>query len=136
MPMALRKEPQKRKFNEAIAPILEPGEGIEAGCAVLTGPSPWLGAGVGLLILYGLGTRPYYVAVTDRRVIFMRPGLWSARQIRLGHADPRSAVSISDVRRGRIWNRFQYRRPDGTTVRVNIHRIWAPEMEGIVRALA
>src|SRR5438552_19151231 len=79
--------------------------------------------------------RIYYMAVTDRRVIFMVPSFLSGRPRGLGHADPRRAVAVSDVRRKGIWSRALYRRPDGTNLRLNFHRVWSKEMDGVLRAL-
>jgi hypothetical protein len=135
-PMALKKETTQRQFNDALASILEPGERVEAGAAVRTGPSPWLAVGIGMLLLYALGMRFYYMAVTDRRVIFMVPSFWSGRPQGLGHADARGAVAVTNVRRGTVWTRASYRRPDGTSLRLNFHRIWSEETEAILRALA
>jgi hypothetical protein len=133
--MALRKETTKQQFNEALASVLEPGERVEAAAAVRTGPSPWLAVGVGVLILYALGMRMYYLAVTNRRVIFMVPSFWSGRPRGLGHADPKGEVAVSDVRRKGVWSRATYRRPDGTALRLNFHRAWSTEMESVLRAL-
>jgi hypothetical protein len=134
--MALRKETTKRQFAEALASMLEPGERVDAASLTKTGPSPWLAQGlIGILMFYVLGARIYYLVVTDRRVVFMQGSFWSGRPKGLGHADARASVSVSDVRRRRIWSRLQYRRPDGTSLRLNFHRIWAREMDGVVQAL-
>src|SRR5437879_109476 len=98
--MAFRKAKIKEQFNEAIPAVL------------------------GWIIMRVLGARYYFIAVTDRRVLFMKASMVTGRPKGLGWADPRSAAQIHDVDiNNAVWSKFKYLRPsDGKDVRVNIHR--------------
>jgi hypothetical protein len=133
--MAFRRETIKRQFDEAIPAVLDPGEQVQAGALSISGPSPWLTGVFGILFMLLLGMRYYFVAVTDRRVLFMKASMLSGRPAGLAFADQRAAVSISDVRTGKVWNSLRYHRPEGKPLRLNFHRIWGDEMSAIVQAL-
>ena len=133
--MAFRRENIKRQFGEAQQQYLEPGERVKAGGFTQAGPSPWLASGIGLLIMYLMGMRAYYIVVTDRRVLFLRASMLSGRPQGLAFADPRSSVSAEDVKPGKIWSKLQYRRADGKPLRLNFHRIWREEFQAVVDAL-
>ncbi len=90
--MAFRKETIKRQFSEARAGYLEPGEAVVAESFTIAGPTPWLMGGVGFLIMYLLGTRYYFMTVTDRRVVFMTMSLWSGKLKGFAFALPRGSV--------------------------------------------
>ena len=134
--MAFRKDTVKRQFAEAEAAVLEPGEQTQAGGFTTTGPSPWLAAGIGVIFMLLLGMRYYFVVVTDRRVLFMRSSMMSGRPKGLAFAHPRGQVSISDVKLAKLYSSLKYHGPDGKTLRLNFHRYWRNEMEGIVAALS
>src|SRR5437016_12777198 len=95
--MALRKAKTTEQFREAQRAVLEPGEQVIAESLTTAGPSPWLAVGVGVVGLYLLGMRIYFMAVTDRRVLFMVGTAWTGRPKGLALADPRAGVSISHV---------------------------------------
>ena len=133
--MALRKAKTTEQFHEAQRAVLEPGEQVIAESLTTAGPSPWLAVGVGILVLYLLGMRIYFMVVTDRRVLFMVGTVWTGRPKGLAFADPRSGVLISDVTPARMWSHLLYQRPEGKAVRLNFHRMWREEFQGIVQAL-
>ena len=135
--MAVRREKIRAQFTEAITPTLEPGETIVAGTMGQTGPSPWLIGAIGVLVMWLMGMRPYWLAVTDRRVIFWRASMMSARPKALGWADPRGAGEIKDaVVDAKVWNSFKYLRPTGETVRFNVSRVqWKDEYQAVMAEL-
>jgi hypothetical protein len=133
--MAVRKETIKKQFDEAMSSVLEPGEQVAAGSYTISGPSPWLQGVLGFIGMLALGMRYYYVAVTDRRVLFMKASMWTQRPKGFAFADPKGSVAIHDVDPSALWSHFRYRRPDGKEIRLNFHRMWRDEMETVVRAL-
>lgn len=70
--MAVRKETIKQQFNEALPPLLEPGEQVLGGAYSVSGPNAlWAQGLLGLAGFLIFGMRSYYVAFTDRRLIFV-----------------------------------------------------------------
>jgi hypothetical protein len=59
----------------------------------------------------------YYVALTDRRLIFMNASFWTSRPKGLAWADPSDSVTISDLQTdNKLWNWERSRaRPSGTS---------------------
>lgn len=136
--MAVRKETIQRQFNEALAPVLEPGEQVQAGCYAVSGPNPMLSQGLlGLIGMFIFNMRWYYVAVTDRRVIFMKASLLTSRPTGLGWTDPRSSVSLSDVQlTAAVWGHFRYASASKQApFRLNVHRFWLDQGREIVSVL-
>jgi hypothetical protein len=111
--MAVRKEAVKQQFTEALPGVLEPGEQVLGGAFGMSGPNPLFAQGLfgvaGYLIFR---VRPYYVAVTDRRVIFMRASFWTARPKR------------SDAK---LWNSATFSTPSKHKLRMNFHTFWGAE---------
>ena len=136
--MAVRKETIKQQFVEALPAVLEPGEQVQAGAYLVSGPSPlWVAGLLGLSGMLLFNVRYYYLAVTDRRVIFYAASFWSSRPKALAWADPRGSVSISDVvTDAKLWNRMLFSRPGAEKpLRLNVHAFWREEMKGVVSAL-
>ena len=78
--MAVRKETIKQQFNEALPAVLEPGERVLGGAYGVSGPNPlWAQGLLGLAGFLLFGMRYYYVALTDRRLIFMNASFWTSR---------------------------------------------------------
>ena len=70
--MAVRKDTIKQQFIEALPPVLEPGEQVLGGARGVSGPNPlWAQGLLGLAGFLIFGMRYYYVALTDRRLIFL-----------------------------------------------------------------
>ena len=133
--MAFRRAKVKEQFDQAIPPALEPGERIVAQTLCLSGPSPWLRL-IGWLSMLLAGLGYYFIAVTDRRVLFMKASMITGRPNGLGWADPRGAAQITDVDLDTtVWSKFFYHRPDGKRLRVNIHRIWRDDGRTVVAEL-
>lgn len=135
--MAVRKEKVKQQFTEALAGALEPGEQMQAGAYGPSGPNPLFATGLfGILGMLLFGIRYYFVAVTDRRVVFMKSSFWTARPAGLGWADPRSSVTISDVDTdAKLWNHLKYTGPNRKPFRMNFHAWWRDEAKQLVAAL-
>jgi hypothetical protein len=134
--MAVRRAKIKQQFEQAIPSVLEPGEMVQAETWSLSGPSPWLIGLLGWVVMLLMGSRYYFMVVTDRRVLFMRTSMMTSRPQGLAWADPRNAVQVHDVELGNtVWSKFRYRRPDGKEMRINIHRFWRDDGQAVVAAL-
>ena len=136
--MAVRKETIKKQFEEALPAVLEPGEQVQGGAYTISGPNPlWSQGLLGLLAYFIFGMRYYYLAVTDRRVLFMKASMMSARPQGLAFADPRSSVSISEVHTdAKLWNWCKYTGATKQGLRLNFHAFWRDEMKALIGALA
>ena len=137
--MAVRKETIKQQFVEALPAVLEPGEQVQTGAFLVSGPSPMWVAGIfGLIGILLFKVRNYYLAVTDRRVIFYAASFWASRPKALAWADPRGSVSISDVvTDAKLWNRMLFSRPGAEKpLRLNVHAFWREEMKAVVSTLS
>jgi hypothetical protein len=65
--MAIRKETIKQQFADALSGTLEHGERTEVSVLTVSGPSPWLTAGLfGYLGMLLTGSRWYFITLTDR----------------------------------------------------------------------
>ena len=136
--MAVRKETIRQQFTDALPAVLEPGEQVQAGTYLISGPSPMWVAGIfGLIGMLVYNVRYYYLAVTDRRVIFYGASFWRSRPTAVAWADPRATVSISNaVTDAKLWNSMFYLRPGlGKPLRLNVHALWREEMKAVVAAL-
>ena len=137
--MALRKETIKKQFMEALPSMLEPGEQVQTGTFCVSGPNPLFSQGLfGIIGLLLFQMRWYFVAVTDRRVVFVKASYWTGRPVGFGWADPRSSASISDVNlSAKVWGHFKYTSPTKpSAIRLNVHRWWLEEGNAVVAALS
>lgn len=137
--MAFRKEKIKEQFGAAIAPALEPGEQVRAGVFCQSGPTPWLTGAIGIWLMLLMGMRYYFIAVSDRRMLFFRGSLWTVRpKGGLEWADPLGAGQVTDVEAtAKLWSHFKYQRPGvEKPIRFNVHRIWRTELQEVVGAMA
>jgi len=134
--MAFRKATIEEQFDSAIAGVLEPGEEVRAGVLTQAGPTPWLTGAIGIVLMLALGMRYYFVAVTDRRVIFFGASLMNVKPTKLGWADPIGTGTLSDVDAGAaLWSHFKYQRPgDAKATRFNVHRMWRDELQQVLSA--
>jgi len=136
--MAVRRETVRKQFQDAVQPLLEPGEQLVAGASGASGPNPlWLSGLFGLIGMLVAGVRYYFVWVTDRRVIFMGASMMTARpKGGVAWSDPRSAVSISDTTPSATWSWFKYHRPgDAKPIRMNFARPWRDDVAEMTAAL-
>jgi hypothetical protein len=137
--MAVRRETVRKQFEEAVQPLLEPGEQLAAGAYGASGPNPlWLSGLFGLIGMLVAGVRYYFVWVTDRRVIFMGASMMTSRpKGNVAWADPRSSVSISDATPAATWSWFRYQRPDAAKpIRMNFPRPWREDFAQMTQALS
>jgi hypothetical protein len=69
------------KIRKHVQPHLEPGETIQAVFAAQTGPSPYFAF---LTYLIFFWTKYFVIAVTDKRILVFRSGMWrpsAAKQV-------------------------------------------------------
>lgn len=136
--MAVRRDTVRKQFEEAVQPLLEPGEQLVAGSYGASGPNPlWLSGLFGFIGMIIAGVRYYFVWVTDRRVIFMGASMMTARpKGGMVWADQRAAVSVSDVTPAATWSWFRYHRPaGGKPIRMNFPRFWREDFTAMTSAL-
>ena len=77
--MAVRRDTVRKQFEDAVQPMLEPGEHLVAGAWCASGPSPlWVQGLFGLVGMVIANVRYYFVWVTDRG------SFWSMREERRG----------------------------------------------------
>jgi hypothetical protein len=136
--MALRKETIKKQFTEALPAVLEPGEQMQAGTFCVSGPNPLFAQGLlGIIGMLLFGMRWYFIAVTDRRVVFLKASYWTGRPSGFAWADARFSTSVSDVNlSAKVWGHFKYSSPTKPgAVRLNVHRWWLDEGKAVVAAL-
>jgi hypothetical protein len=135
--MAFRKATISEQFSRAIQPELEPGERIEAGFMSQSGPTPWAVGAIGIVMMLALGMRYYFVAVTDRRVLFLQGSLMTSKPKALAWSDRRGAGRVFEVDAdAALWSHFKYERPgDGEVTRFNVHRVWRDELRQALSAM-
>jgi hypothetical protein len=135
--VAVRKETVKKQFLEAMPSMLEPGEQVQAGVYAVSGPNPFFAQGLfGLVGMLLFGVRWYFVAVTERRVIFVKASMMSGRPSGLAWADPRAGVTLSDVDlTASVWGHLRYASASHPKVRLNVHRWWLDEGREVAGAL-
>ena len=94
----------------------------------------------GLLGLAGFlifGMRYYYVALTDRRLIFVNASFWTSRPKGFAWADPRDSITISDLQTdNKLWNWGRISSPTKQNLRLNFHAFWRPELKAMGDLLA
>ncbi len=136
--MAVRKETIKQQFNAALPAVLEPGEQVLGGAYGVSGPNPlWAQGLLGLIGFLIFQMRYYYVALTDRRVIFMKASFWTSRPAGLGWSDPRDSITISDLSTDKkLWNWGRFSSPTKQDLRMNFHAFWREELKAMGDLLA
>ncbi len=132
--MAVRKEKIRQQVEDFVRPSLEPGETVEVTLTVMAGRSPWVAYSL-FGALGGLGMQPYFVCLTDRRLLFMTASKVSGRPKELADAQPRSGLSVTDHKPRAVWSVVRLRRADGQEQRFNVHRLFRPELGALVGAL-
>jgi hypothetical protein len=131
--VAVRKDTIKQLFIEALPPVLEPGEQVLGGAYGVSGPNPlWAQGLLGLAGFLIFGMRYYYVALTDRRLIFLNASFWTSRPKGFAWADPRDSITISDLQTdNKLWNWGKISsRPNRTSSRTST-RSGAPELKAM-----
>jgi hypothetical protein len=129
--VAVRKETIRQQFDEALPAVLEPGERM-LGAYGVSGPNPlWAQGLLGLAGFLILGMRYYYVALTDRRLIFMNASFWTSRPRGLAWSDPRDSIRISDLQTdNKLLELGQDLEPDQAEPPHELPRVQAPRAQG------
>lgn len=80
--------------------------------------------------------RPYYVALTDRRLLVLKPGLARANVVEEVLAEPRSTVRVEGARHGRLRSVLALRRqPSDEEWRFEFGRMWRSEVTTLTQSL-
>jgi hypothetical protein len=115
---------------------LEPGEQMQMGSRVHSGPSDWwrLVPRVGAFVRFF--QRHYYMVLSDRRVIFCGLSYWTGRPKNIKAVVPRGQAQVSDYNPGTVWPSFRLSYPGrNKPMKLRAHRIWRPEVEQILGAI-
>lgn len=112
----------RRRIEEAVGGRLEPGEELrDSGMCQLV-RSRLLPALFGP-IAQAFANRPHYVALTDRRVLLLRPSLTGKRE-ELVFADPVETVEVASAKDGMVRMRLVLRRATGEELRLEFAPGW------------
>ena len=126
--MARQKAKIADRIDESVGGVLEPGETVEARAYAVTMPSPWwylLTYFVMLLAKY------WFIAVTDRRVIFMKVSKTGTSRSEFAWADPRSGMRAGELRRSLGWTKLDLYKADGGRMTLSFDRNWRDEAAAI-----
>lgn len=134
--MALTERVRKR-VTEAARPHLLPEEQLlVAAMGVRSRPRRRFLLSLLSPILTAFEQRPYYVALTDRRLLILKPGLTSGKVVEQVLAEPRSTVRLEDVRHGPLWSVLGLRQqPSGEPWRLEFSRTWRGEAHALEQRL-
>jgi hypothetical protein len=122
---AKKKATQRAQEFIATAPV--PQEQIRAGASVISGLSRrWTFLSPNSRLL----GRPYYLALTDRHVLFCWLSIWTGRPRQVKYVVPREQVRISQYRPGMQMGRFRCQVPGREKpMTIRFYRMWRPEIE-------
>ena len=77
------------------------------------------------------GMRYYYVALTDRRLIFLNASFWTSRPKGFAWADPRESITTSDLQTdNKLWNWGKISSPTQAEPPDDLPRVLAPRAQG------
>lgn len=127
----------QRRVTEAVEGHLAAGERLVAA-AIATRSRPRRQLLLGLLspLLSAVSQRPYYVALTDQRLLLLRPGLRHGTVAEEVLADPHQTIELEEARHGLLRSVLVLRRqPSGERWRLELGRSWREEAEAIAGAL-
>jgi hypothetical protein len=105
---------------------------VLGGAYGVSGPNPlWAQGLLGLAGFLIFGMRYNYVALTDRRLIFLNASFWTSRPKGFAWADPRDSITISDLQTdNKLWKLGQGLQPDQTEPPYELPRVLAPRGQG------
>ena len=126
--MAVRKEKVKEQMQEFVSGVLEEGESWQGGALGQSGPMPGLFGLVGMAFI-----KQYYVALTNRRVLFVRTSQFTGKPVRVDFADPRESARIDPGTDGTFWSLLYYE--GSRSMKLRYHKVWREEMTIVIRAL-
>jgi hypothetical protein len=124
----------RERVDKAIKSHLESGEQVERVVMGLHSRAPILALELvsPLLILFAV---PYYVALTDRRLVFLRYSRLSVRRIWFGFAEQLPLRAEARLRRGLVNYSLRLALPD-RTVRLYVNRIFREDAQAIADAVS
>jgi hypothetical protein len=124
------KQKVTRRAQEFLATAPVPQEPMRAGASVISGISRgWMFLSPHSRLL----GRPYYVALTDRHVLFCWLSIWTGRPREVKYVVPRQQVRITQYRPGVQMGRFQCEVPGREKpMTIRFYRVWRPEVEYLV----
>jgi hypothetical protein len=128
------KDKLKQRVTSSVEQALRPGERLEAVAYGFTSPLPTL---IGYLfegLIYYLITTPYFVGLTDQRVVFMKVSRMSTKSSSFAFDEPRAQVKVEQFKRGFSWSRMILQLPD-RKLRLRFARNSRDEAEQIATAL-
>jgi hypothetical protein len=131
-----RKDRTSGRANAVVQAHLEPGEHMLLGARVHTGPSDWwrLVPRFGELVRFF--QRHYFLVLTDRRAIFCRLSIWTARPKNVKLAVPSGQVQVSDYKPGTMYPSFRLHHPGrNKPMKLRSQRAWRPEVEQLLGRL-
>lgn len=124
----------RQHMEQVVRTVLEPGEQLAVLALASIGPRLWVHLLLGPIATTFL-ERPHYVAVTDRRLLVLKPSL-TGHQTRLVWAEPRDTVRVLDFR-SRFGTSLRLRRVrDGAVIHLSFARTWRDQAGAIRAALA
>ncbi|MFN2589317.1 MAG: hypothetical protein ABR518_00905 [Actinomycetota bacterium] len=133
--MAVRKAAIRQQGEARVREALEPGESLDVVLFAVGGPSPLLVYTVLGALGGTLAVHPYFVALTDRRLLFVKASKLSGRPKDVVDSQPRSDIALVDHKPRAIWSVVRLRRSDGNEQRLNVHRQFKPELAAFAAAL-
>ncbi len=81
--------------------------------------------------------RHFFVALTDRRLIFMNASFWTSRPHGFAWSGSRDSVTISDLQTdNKLWNWGKISSPTKQNLRMNFHAFSRPELKTMGDLLA
>ena len=127
------KQKISERAREFIASAPVPQEPILSGVQVISGVS----RGWALLSpstrMFG---RPYYVALTERHVLFCRMSAWTGKPREIPIVVPREQVRVTGARLGGQMGWFTCQVPSrDKPMTLRFYRFWRPEVAALIGAL-
>lgn len=127
----------KQKISERarafIASAEVPQDPILAGAQVMSGVSRGWAVLSPSTRLFG---RPYYVALTERHVLFCWMSAWTGKPIEVSIVAPREQVRVTGARLGGQMGWFTCQVPGREKpMTLRFYRFWRPEVQALLGAL-
>jgi hypothetical protein len=126
--VAVRKEKIKEQMEEFVSGLLQEGEAWQGGALGQSGPMPGLFGLIGMAFI-----KQYYVALTNRRVLFVRTSQFSGKPLRLDFEDARDIARLSPGGDGTFWSLATYE--GSRSIKLRYHKFWREEMAIVMHAL-
>jgi hypothetical protein len=102
----------EKRVRAGIEPLVRPGEELEAIAYALRSPFPswvrYLFEGALLMLLM----TPYYIGLTNERLIFAKVSRLSGKRSTLDFDVPRAQTKVLKFRKGFLWSQLMLQLPD------------------------